>query len=296
MDWLNLPPLTSLRAFAAVAETGSFSKAGGQLNVTHAAVSQQVKSLEAHLDTSLVVRDGRGIRLTSTGAELARNLDAGFSTIQKGVETLTGVDALRPVQVTMSPVFAVKWLMPRIADFQIRYPEITLLLNPTGQFVDIKPGGMDVAIRYCRQDEISSDHDQIASFDLAVVGAPSVFGNTKITDPAQLVHFPWFQELGTNEVTDWFSRHGVILDRPLMISHMPGHMILEGICNGEGITYSSRQWVGNEIQSGELIELFPEETAGYFYILTQQDTLRPPVRTFVTWLREQAEIYREMRR
>lgn len=111
----------------------------------------------------------------------------------------------------------------------------------------------------------------------------------QITDPAQLVHLPWFQELGTNEVADWFLRHGISLDRPLIISHMPGHLILDAVCDGKGITYTARQWVKEEIRSGDLIELFPEEAFGYFYILTQQNVLRPPVRTFVNWLKDRAE-------
>jgi DNA-binding transcriptional LysR family regulator len=86
----------------------------------------------------------------------------------------------------------------------------------------------------------------------------------QITDPAQLVHLPWFQELGTNEVADWFLRHGISLDRPLIISHMPGHLILDAVCDGEGITYTARQWAKEEIRSGDLIELFPEEAFGYF--------------------------------
>ena len=68
MEWTGLPSLNSLRAFSAVAETGSYSQAARQLNVTQAAVSQQVKSLEARLGVSLVVRVGRGITLTSEGA------------------------------------------------------------------------------------------------------------------------------------------------------------------------------------------------------------------------------------
>ncbi len=261
------------------------------LNVTHAAVSQQVKSLEAHLGVPLVARDGRGISLTVEGAALARDLAVGFTAIRNGVEALTGADAMRPVQVTMSPAFAVKWLMPRIADFQTRFPEITLLLNPTGHFVDMKPGGMDVAIRYCPHDRLTSDMDVVGSFDLVVVGTPALIGDVGVGDPAKLLEFPWLQELGTNEVGEWFSRRGVAVDRPLAISHMPGNLIMEAVCNGEGLTYTARQWLRDEIRSGKLMELFPEEAHGYFHILTQHELLRPPVKTFVAWLKEQAKAF-----
>ena len=85
IDWRNLPPLTALRAFAAVAELGGFSQAARALNVTHAAVAQQVRALESHLDTPLVSRDGRGMTLTEEGAALARSLTDGFATIATGI-------------------------------------------------------------------------------------------------------------------------------------------------------------------------------------------------------------------
>lgn len=288
MNWMDLPSLNSLKAFAALAEAGSYSRAGAALNVSHAAVIQQVKMLEERLGVALVVRAGRGIELTGEGEQLARELAAGFATIRRGVETLTGAGALRPVQVTMSPAFAVKWLMPRIADFQSRNPEITLLLNPTGQFVELKPGGIDLAIRYSLCSRVPAKADVLGVYDLVVVGTPSVIGEKEITDPAELVHSPWLQELGTNEVGDWLARHGVTVGRPLMISHMPGNLIMEAVCRGDGITYTVRQWLEKEIQSGALVELFPEEAFGLFYIHTRQAVPRAPVRRFVSWLKEQA--------
>ncbi|NIP70162.1 MAG: hypothetical protein GTO04_13580, partial [Planctomycetales bacterium] len=86
--------------------------------------------------------------LTEEGSALARDLAAGFATIRRGVEALIGADATRPVQVTTSPAFAVSWLMPRIMDFQHRHPGITLMLNPTSEVMELKPGGIDLAIRY----------------------------------------------------------------------------------------------------------------------------------------------------
>ncbi len=70
MNWSGLPSLSSLRAFAAVADTGSYTQAATALNVSHAAVSQQVKALEERLGVPLVARDGRGITLTEEGEDL----------------------------------------------------------------------------------------------------------------------------------------------------------------------------------------------------------------------------------
>ncbi len=72
-----------------------------------------------------------------------------FSKEPFAVIPLTGEDATRPVQVTMTPALAVSWLMPRITDFQQQHPGVTLMLNPTAEVVDLTPGGIDVAIRFC---------------------------------------------------------------------------------------------------------------------------------------------------
>ncbi len=288
MNWSDLPSLSSLRAFSAVADTGSYTQAATALNVSHAAVSQQVKALEERLGVPLVARDGRGIALTEEGETLAQDLTTGFAAIRRGVETLTGADAERSVQVTMSPAFAVQWFMPRIMDFQKQHPGITLMLNPTAEVVELKPGGIDLAIRY--RDSRGSDTkvDPILIADMVVVGTPALIGEREITDPAMLVDMPWLQELGTNEVADWIARHGVTLDRPLMITHMPGNLIMEAVRRGDGITYTARPWVEEELRAGQLIELFSDEAFGTYYIAMRPGVLRPPVKTFVKWLKRQA--------
>ncbi len=86
MDWSQLPSLTSLRAFAALADGKSYTRAATALNVSHAAVSQQVKALEERLGVSLVTRAGRGIALTMEGELLARDLEIGFAAIRRGVD------------------------------------------------------------------------------------------------------------------------------------------------------------------------------------------------------------------
>ncbi len=289
MDWSELPSLNSLRAFSAVAETGSYSAAAAQLNVTHAAVSQQVKSLEARLGVSLAVREGRGIRLTAEGAALAHDLGTAFSTIRRGIENLTEATAARPVQVTMSPAFAVEWLMPRIMEFQYQHRDITLLLNPTADVVELKPGGIDLAIRYCDRHRLDKDVTPVLISDMIVIATPSLLGGRSFDDPAALMDMPWLQELGTNEAADWMASHGVKLERPLMINHMPGNLIMEAVRRGDGITYTARAFFRDDLQSGKVVELFSESASGIYFIETGPGALRPAVRTFANWLKGKAE-------
>ncbi len=288
MNWSGLPPLNSLKSFAAVAETGSYMKAGSLLNVTQAAVSQQVRSLEDRLETSLVVRDGRGIRLTVEGLALAHDLDTGFATILRGLDRVREDNSRHPVQLSTSPAFAVEWLMPRIQDFQTRYPDIPLLLNPTSQVVDLKPGAIEVAIRYKTAGKADTLSLPVLVSDMVVVAAPSLLGSGEIDDPAMLMDVPWLQELGTNEVADWFALQGVKLERPLMITQMPGNLIMQAVRRGHGVTFTARAFFEEEIQSGSIRVLFSESAFGIYYIETMAGTLRKSVNAFVDWLKEEA--------
>ena len=289
MEWSELPSLTSLRAFAALAERKSYTRAATALNVTHAAVSQQIKALEGQLGVSLVTREGRGIALTMEGELLARDLEIGFASIRRGVETLTGAGALRPVQITMSPAFATEWLMPRISEFQIQHPEITLMLNPTGEVVELKPGGVDMAIRYRSSDRLENDVTSVLISDTVVIGTPALIGTRALRDPAMLMDMPWLQELGTNEVAEWMARRGVKLDRPLIINHMPGNLIMEAVRRGDGITYTARAFFQDEIRSGQVVVLHSEPAFGHYYIETCPGVMRPAVKTFVNWLKTKCE-------
>ena len=90
MDWTALPPLTALRALAAYADTGSMAEAGARLNVSHAAISQQIRALQGHLGVALVERRGRSVRLTEAGEELGAAVTGGFALIGDAVARITG--------------------------------------------------------------------------------------------------------------------------------------------------------------------------------------------------------------
>lgn len=289
MDWSKLPPLNSLRAFAAVAEAGSYTLAAERLNVTHAAISQQVKALESRLETALVVRAGRGVQLTNEGSRLARHLEKGFSQIWEGVAQLSQDTTDRPVQVTTSPAFAVEWLMPRIMEFQYDNPDITLLLNPTAEIVEFKPGGIDVAVRYHDRRRIDAAERPVLISDMIVIGTPSLVGDRDLSDPASLVSMPWLQELGTNETAEWFTYHGVVPDQPLMINHMPGNLIMDAVRRGDGIAFTSRAFFVEDLKAGRVVELFSEPSFGIYYLEIAPGPVRPAVKRFLDWLVSKSE-------
>ena len=148
MNWLQMPPLSGLRAFAAFAEAGNITAAGDSLNVSHAAISQQLRNLETHLGATLLDRSGRALALTAQGQQLADALALGFGAIESALREITQADQARPVHISSTPMLTSAWLLPRLSEFRAAHPDIDLMLNPSSKLVTLEPGGIDVALRY----------------------------------------------------------------------------------------------------------------------------------------------------
>jgi DNA-binding transcriptional LysR family regulator len=267
-----------------LAETRSFTRAGVELNVTHAAISQQIRALEKWFGTPLVLRSGRKIELTETGRILARELALGFEHIQRGVTEVVEDQRERPVQITMSPAFAVKWLMPRLSEFQREHPDISLSFQPTSKLIELRPGGVDVAIRYSDARRLAREVTPVLVADMAAVAAPKLIGNTAISEPAQLLNYPWLQELGTEEVAYWFGLHRLEGKVPTTVSHMPGNLIVDAIKRGDAVSFTAMPFFEEELAKGELQAFFPLKDFGIYHLEWDTGTARPAVRTVVNWL------------
>ena len=144
----RLPPLTSLRAFEAAARHASFVKAADELAVTPAAVSQQIRLLEADLGVSLFRRLPRGLVLTEAAKSALPELRKAFAHLAGAVEGVRGGSLVGPLVVTIIPSFAGRWLVPRLGRFIDAYPEIEITVRAELRNVDFAREDVDVGIRY----------------------------------------------------------------------------------------------------------------------------------------------------
>ncbi|MEM6374912.1 MAG: LysR family transcriptional regulator [Pseudomonadota bacterium] len=283
----ELPPLTALRAFLALAETGSAVAAGRALNVSHAAISQQIRGLEDHMGVSLVDRSGRSLALTSEGRDLAEALRTGFQTIQRTVSAITGADAKRAVQVSTTQLFATTWLMPRLLDFQKKHPDIDLWINPAAELNNPEPGGVDVALRFGTGDWPGLSSEVLVPSDIVITAAPSLVGEHLIEHPCDLLQFPWLEELDGSTSIDWLQKHGVTEGQVRQWTHVPGNLMLDGARAGQGVICTAMSSVEQDIASGRLKLLFRDEGDTGYHIVTHPGILRPKAKAFVSWLRRQ---------
>lgn len=287
MVWRDLPPLSALRAFAAFAQCGNVVAAGDALGVSHAAISQQLRVLEGHLNVQLLDRTGRALKLTAKGEQLAGPLRGGFALIGEGVSAVTGARDARPLHISVTPTFAASWLMPRLAGFRAAHPEVDLMIDPTADIVTLSPDGIDLAIRFGKGDWPDLNATLLWESTMVVVGAPNLVGDTAYADLEALSRLPWMEEFGNSESTSWLQKRGV-MSKGGGVLRVPGNLLLDGARDGQGVAVTVRRFVERDIGAGRLIVLHEEQGAGTgYHIVTRGDVMRAPLKAFVTWLKRE---------
>ena len=141
-------PLGALRVFEAVATHLNFSAAAEALNVTPAAVSQQIKSLESYVQVPLFRRNGRRVEITEEGMEMLPAVRAGLDRLESAVHMIKQHGRSGPLQVTLLTSFLQIWLVPRIRSFRRKHPDIELRFHTSSELVDFSRTPLHVGIRF----------------------------------------------------------------------------------------------------------------------------------------------------
>jgi len=285
-----MPSLPALRGFEAAVRAGSFSAAARELNVTHAAIAQHVRSLEAHLGQSLLVRDGRQMVPTDAGARLAIDLQEGFSQIIKGVRDLSDDADMQPLQITVTPNFAENWLMPRLMSFWANHPDIRLSINPSNTIIDLRRDGFDMGIRFGNGEWPGLDSTFLVQGDYCVVVHRDLIKGDTPTCMTQLTDVPWLFTSSAPDYKAWAVQSG--LDTSKIVEHdiATMSMILSAVRSGAGAAVMILAMVREEIDSGNLviIEQSAPSNLGY-YLVTPKGVLPRKAKTFRKWLLSQKE-------
>ena len=285
VDWRILPSLSALRAFAAVAELGGFSQAARALNVTHAAVAQQVRALEQLLDVPLVARDGRGMALTDEGQQLALALSEGFGAIASGVAALRASGSERPVRITLTASFATQWLMPRLKEFWDRHPDIALSLHPDARVVDLRRDGMDLGIRYGNGDWPGVTSQFLAPARMAVAVAPDLLKGGTQLGTTEMQNMEWILARDWPEQDNYLKSLGL---RPEALSRTDfgnEELSLAAARQGLGLIVESLALMEDDLEEGRLTLLHDsKDRLPAYFIVTPPGPQRAATRAFLKWL------------
>lgn len=185
----DLPPLDALRVFDAAARLASFAKAAEALHLTPSAVSHRMKALEAHLGIALFDRGVREVRLTAAGRRYAAAVAEALDGLREATRRIRGQQRNRPLTVSTSPLFALRWLLPRLPRFETANPGVVVHLVSTSALASFAEDGIDLAIRSGRGGWAGMAEHRLMPMNLTPVCAPALCrGRQPLKRPADLVH------------------------------------------------------------------------------------------------------------
>jgi LysR family transcriptional regulator, glycine cleavage system transcriptional activator len=290
----RLPPLNSLRAFEVVARHQSFSAAAKELNVTAAAVSQQVKALEGHLGRKLLRRRSGGYSLTPDALAGLKSLRDGFEQLSSAVAAMSS-GGQRVLTVSAVPSFAAGWLVPRLERFRQQCPDVDILLHASEELVDLEQSRVDVGIRYGTGNYPGLISERLFVDEIFPVYSPRILkGQASLKQPSDLrgrplLHTEWTPERGQwPGWTEWLRAAGVTgIDVTKGLRFSDGALAIQAAVGGQGVALGSKALTLEHLAAGRLVRPFKLSLVtdfAYYVACTKSRADEPDVVAFRRWL------------
>lgn len=288
----RIPSLPALRAFEAAARLSSFKQAADELAVTATAVSHRIRSLEEEIGCRLFVRKTRAVDLTPEGRSLYSAVREGFDTIASGVERLR--QRARPlVKLSTTPAFAAKWLVPRLAGFQSRHPNIDVHVHASNRPGDLSAGTIDIAIRYGQGRYEGMKSTLLLQDRFAPVASPTLnVASAADLSSRTLIHFDWEQPLPVDLTWAGWARAAQLpeLNTEAGIRYSDESHAIQAAVAGQGVALLSLVLIEQELKQRVLeARLEPVLEGLAYYIVRPERAMHDSASAIVeAWLIEQA--------
>lgn len=285
----RLPPLNWLRSFEAAARHLSFTATGEELNLTQAAVSQHIKSLEQFLGQPLFVRMARSLRLTDQGRAYQRRIEPLLGRIADDTEELFGSRDTNQITIRANAAFSVLWLAPRLDGFVKTHRDVQIrITNPIWSLQEMEEGA-DFEIRYGDGQWAGLQTHRLTWDRLFPVCAPTLdlTDSKAVIRENPLIHVMgyrdgWSDWARAAEMTDISAQGGIQCDNSIMA--------FETAATGTGIAIARTSLVQGHLESGRLVRVSATDapTTESFYLVEQDKPAPSRLRTaFRDWLLEE---------
>ncbi|WP_136065891.1 LysR substrate-binding domain-containing protein [Modicisalibacter radicis] len=288
MDRRRLP-LSQLRAFEAAARHHSFKRAAEELAVTPAAISHQVRELEALLGSPLFERRTRRVVPTAAAETLYPVLRQGFDAFAEALDALR--EGARPASVTLSctPAFASQWLLPRLADFHAGHPDIDLRIHASEATLDLSHGAC-LAVRYGMGPYPGCEAVELARDSFSLVASPRL-DLARVEDLKAVRHivFDWYcPSLGLPTWPQWCQAAGCSpTDLGPSLSFSDESHAVQAAIAGQGVALLSRTLVQAELERGVLHVPLGPRLPGlrYHLLMSHARTDQAELQRVAAWLK-----------
>jgi LysR family transcriptional regulator, glycine cleavage system transcriptional activator len=291
----RLPPLNPLRAFEATGRLRSVRRAADELCVTAGAVSRQIQSLEAFLGVKLFRREPRSVALTANGEQYLAAVSEHLDGIRQATVRITGGQGKEILKIRAYTTFAMRWLIPRLSQFQELNPTVEVRLTTSLEAVDFSYEDVDCAIRLGDGQWPGVNAERLIPNELLPVCSPSYQQTFTLSDPVDLQRATLLHSLARpDDWPLWFQA----ADLPTTHSqagpkYESSVLTYQAALDGQGVAVAQKAFVAEDLKSGRLIQPFgPVLDRGDFtyYLIYPENRLRKPAfRQFRTWLKQTSE-------
>ncbi|MBB3973931.1 transcriptional regulator GcvA [Hansschlegelia beijingensis] len=290
----RLPSMNALRAFEAVGRHLSFTRAAQELNVTHGALSRQVRLLEEWLGQPLFERGNRRIALTERGADYLSDVGAAFDRIAAATARQLERDERRLLQVNAMATFTLRWLIPRLSSFQLGHPGIEVRLTTSNTPLQDLREPYDVAIRGGPERIPAHVAQKFLSETRIPVCSPKLIEQRPMTHPRDLARHTILHSATLPDVwSQWLVAARIPDLKPagsITLEHF--YLTLQAALDGVGVAMGPTALVADDVRAGRLVMPFREPALparSYFTYVPDGCADDPAVRSFCAWLRRIAE-------
>jgi LysR family transcriptional regulator, glycine cleavage system transcriptional activator len=285
----RLPPLNAIKAFEAAARLGSFTRAAEELNVTHGAVSRQIRLLEDWLGTRLFLRTSRNAVPTRAGADLLAEAGPALDRLATAALSLqSGARARGLLHISALPTFAMRWLIPRLPEFQREHPALELRIVTASTPAEQFRMGADVVITGPSRQPGWLGSRFLAETYLPLL-SPGLMKEHPLRTPADLAQQTLLHAATRREMWPrWLTVAGLAGLRPArnqVFEHF--YFAIQAAIEGLGVVIGPLALVGDELREGRLVAPIREpalRTRGYFVYAPETSRAAPAVNALRQWL------------
>jgi LysR family glycine cleavage system transcriptional activator len=282
----RLPSLNALRVFVAVARSGGVSRAAEELNLTHSAVSHQIRSLQSELGITLFEKSGRGLMLTEQARAYVQRIESAFKEIEEATLDVTTHNRHR-LRISTIPSFAARWLLPRLGDFIATCPDVDVEVQSSHRAADVKGGEVDIGIRFDTGPHPGLYSERLMRDWLFPVCSPEFAKKYALCDASGIDGVPLMHS-EREPWSSWFPAAGIVADEPEHgILFNDSALMLQAAAAGQGLCLARQSIVYDELQSGRLVRPFStyvESPFSYFFVCRREKLASPPIAAFRTWI------------
>ena len=283
-------PLTALRSFEVAGRLLSFTQAAEELFVSQAAISRQIRELEAALGHPLFERLHRAVALTPEGEELLGVLTRSFDSIDAALSAISARDAAGSVTISVEPTFAALWMVPNLIEFRTLFPDIEVRIESDPRVIEFRANEAVLAIRQSGYGKHWPRTEARHLIDTALVPvlAPSLLAaGASLSTPVDLQQFELLHEENRQGWSDWFRLAGVSEasgDRGPMIAD--GALVLQSVLRGHGVGLADLEFIREDVRAGRLVQPFETRLLyGAYYLVARSFKALPrPAAALADWI------------